>query len=60
MKHILLILLTIPGAAFAQAPAVGTISDPVPFATFTGTTPTDSGLAAHDGKIVLLMYYTPW
>ena len=60
MKRLLLSLslFLAPSLAHAQAPAVGSISDPVSFATFAGTTPVDSSLAAHDGKIVMLLYFT--
>ncbi len=62
MKQLLLSLalsLT-PALAWSQAPAVGSVSDPVSFATFSGTTPGNSSLAAHEGKIVVLMYFTPF
>ena len=60
MKHFLLALALLPATAFSQAPAVGSLSDPVTFATFSGTTPQDSGLTDHDGKVVVLMYFTSW
>lgn len=60
MKRLLLSLTLAPAFALAQVPPVGSISDPVSFATFAGATPVDSGLSAHDGKIVLLMYFTSW
>lgn len=62
MKRLLLSLaLSLASTpAWSQAPAVGSISNSVGFAIFSGSTPVDSSLTAHDGKIVLLMYYTPW
>ena len=62
MKRLLLslTLALIPAVAPAQAPAVGSISEPVSFALFAGTTPVDSSLSAHNGKIVLVTFYTPW
>ena len=60
MKRLLLSLTLAPTLALSQAPAIGSISDPVSFATFSGPTLIDSSLAAHDGKIVVLMYFTSW
>ena len=60
MKSLLIALALVPAVAFSQAPPVGSISQPVTFATFTGNVPYDSGLSANDGKIVVLMYFTSW
>jgi len=62
MRRLLLLLALslAPSIAWPQAPAVGSISDPVTFAIISGGTPVDSGLSAYDGKIVLLMYFTSW
>ena len=60
MKSLLLVLSLVPAIAFSQAPPVGSISQPVGFATFTGNVPYDTGLPANDGKIVVLMYFTSW
>lgn len=55
-----LTLALAPALAMAQAPPVGSTSANTRFALFFGGIPFDSDLAAHEGKIVALMYYTPW
>jgi hypothetical protein len=60
MKHLIILLSLLPTLVFAQAPAAGSLSDPVTFAVFSGATPVDSSLSAHAGKIVVLVYYTHW
>lgn len=47
--------------ATAQAQLeLGNTSDPTPFATFDGNDLSNGSLADHEGKIVIVNYYTPW
>ena len=59
-----LALLTAPAAA---VPAVGSVANNIGYSlgstTLTGgnfTTLTNSDYNAHEGKVIVLCYYTPW
>lgn len=60
----LLALCAVPASA---APAVGSIANNIGYSlgstTLTGgnfTTLTNSDYQAHEGKVIVLCYYTPW
>ena len=69
MKLLLLSALTLAflTAPAAAVPAVGSVANNIGYslgsATLTGnnfTTLTNSDYNAHEGKVIVLCYYTPW
>ena len=62
-----LTLAFLTGTADAAVPAVGSVANNIGYslgsATLTGsnfTTLTNSDYNAHEGKVIVLCYYTPW
>ncbi len=59
MKKLLLIPL-LALTAKAMPPEVGTTSEVIPFERFTDSGVSNSSLADHTGKIIIVTYFTPW
>lgn len=59
-KIILASLASLTLAASAMPPTAGTTSELVTFERFTTSGVTNSGLADHEGKIIVISYFTPW
>ncbi|MDF1712156.1 MAG: hypothetical protein P1U90_07945 [Akkermansiaceae bacterium] len=57
---ILLLLPFLALAAKAMPPAVGSITQVIPFERFTDSGVANSGITDHEGKIIIVTYYTPW